>query len=288
MTRLIYPFLLMIGLSAFFSPALLFGSEAMLEQPDRSERSDPPEEKIGEETLFSLEYGSRLVQDTRHLLSAPARWGKKEWRAVSIGAAGVGAVLLLDRSIRDAVSQNRNETTDAIAHRFEAFGTVYSFAVLGGFYLGGTLFENPKAKATALDGLSASFITSVVVVPAIKVVVGRSRPSEDEGRFRFRPFSGRSSFPSGHAAQAFTVASVVAAHYESIWIRGTAYGLATLAGLARIDRGRHYASDVAAGALIGASIGTAVVHLHEKEKGRVVLSPIIDRERGGILLTFRF
>ena len=65
------------------------------------------------------------------------------------------------------------------------------------------------------------------------------------------------------AVPAASVASVVAAHASSVWLKGTAWGLAGLVGWERIHLDQHWASDVVAGALIGSAVGEWVVHRHE-------------------------
>lgn len=265
--------------------AVCAGPEALFASDETAVSSAGP---IIVEDLFSRAYGKRLWDDTRVVLTAPAGWDRDDWTSFSAKTAAAGAAFSLDRPIRDAFRRNRNETTGAIAHRFEPFGTAYSFAALGGFYLAGKTLGDAKAKAVALDGLAASLIASGIVVPVVKTAVGRNRPSESEEIFHFRPFGGRRSFPSGHAAQAFAVASVIAAHYDSLWASGTAYGIAALAGLARVERGRHYASDVLAGGLIGGAIGRVVVAFNREERGRIAFGPILDGERRGAMVMVRF
>lgn len=138
--------------------------------------------------------------------------------------------------------------------------------------------------AVAEDGLAASAIASGAITPLLKFALGRPRPSETAGTVEFG--EGGVSFPSGHATQAFAVASVVASHYESIWVKVGAYGLASLVGWSRMHDRAHYASDVVAGALIGIVVGKAVVRLHENQRFRISASPSVNRGSAGVALTF--
>lgn len=68
------------------------------------------------------------------------------------------------------------------------------------------------------------------------------------------------SFPSGHSALAFAIATSTSLSYPEWYVVAPAYLWATTTATARIWFGMHYPSDVAAGAAIGS--GTALlVHL---------------------------
>lgn len=230
------------------------------------------------------------MEDAGHVLSAPARWERRDWLIFSLEAAGVAAVSRFDRPIQKRLQRNRDGIADDIARIAEPFGAEYSFIVLGGFYLTGALADRPKPKEVALDGLAASFIASVIVTPTIKIVVGRDRPAQSERVDDVHPFRffGDNSFPSGHATQAFAAASAIATHYDSIWINAAAYGVAALAGFARVQHNAHFASDVVAGALIGTAVGRATVHYNEASRGLLSFGPQIDPDRRGWALTLHF
>ncbi|HEY6865830.1 MAG TPA: phosphatase PAP2 family protein [Candidatus Eisenbacteria bacterium] len=87
---------------------------------------------------------------------------------------------------------------------------------------------------------------------AVKEVVGRPRPYQSPGDSDDAfPFSGHASFPSGHAAIAFALATGI--HRESSW-RWTpwiVYPLATLVAWSRVHDHEHWTSDVVAGAALG-------------------------------------
>ena len=218
-------------------------------------------------------YPALLADDVKHIVTAPARWEKTQWQNLGWAALAVaGTAAVVDRPLRDAM--RRQSGNSNFMNKVERFGAEYSAGLLGGFYLAGALGDNAKAMAVAQDGLAASLIASGIVTPALKYVTGRSRPRENAGIAHFKPFSGATSFPSGHTTQAFAVASVVSAHYEENWIKCSSYSVAGLVGVARSYHDAHFASDVLAGALIGTLVGQSVVsHNQSRRSGKLVLLP---------------
>jgi hypothetical protein len=228
---------------------------------------------------------TQLTRDARNLATAPLGWERSDWTKFGIGVVAVGGALLLDEDLREIVHRNTNDTTRRLAKAAGPFGAEYSFATLGAFYLAGKYLKDDRAKAVAEDGLASSLIAAGVITPILKETVGRRRPSQTEVTFA-RGGKG-ASFPSGHATQAFAVASVVAAHYDSPWVKVAAYGLAGLVGLSRMEQNAHYASDVLAGALIGIAVGNAVVRIHGDERFRISPAPPVNPESRGMALTIR-
>jgi len=98
---------------------------------------------------------------------------------------------------------------------------------------------------------------------AVKAISRRQRPSDVPPGGDFHgtffnggksPFKG-SSFPSGHAAGAFSVATVVASRYHNHrWVPWLAYGFATAVSFSRVTTSSHFPSDV----FLGATLGFAV------------------------------
>ncbi|MBI3610961.1 MAG: phosphatase PAP2 family protein [Nitrospirae bacterium] len=260
-------------------------SAALAGDANRPEDGAPTENVAAPsgECLVCLDYGKRVLKDARLVLSSPLRWDKDDGRTLALGTLAVAATaVLLDKPVQEGMQRNRNGRTDAVADLFEPFGTYYSAGVLGGFYLAGAAWDDARARSVTRDGIAASLIASGLITPALKITAGRSRPYQDEGAHAFRPFSGNDSFPSGHVTQAFAVASVIAAHYEPLWVDATAYGIASMVGFARIDHDKHFASDVAAGALIGTAVGKAVVRFNRNPESRLHLFPLVERDAKGI------
>lgn len=219
----------------------------------------------GPEGLISIDYAKIIWSDTKETATEPFHWDADDWRKA--GLIGGGLLLtgaFLDKPIRDAAQRNRSSSSDRFFKDIEKFGTKqYGLPVLAGFYAYGEIADDYNAKTTALDGLSASIISSLVT-SAIKGAVGRTRPNAGLGPHHFSPFQGDYSFPSGHATGAFAFASVIAAHYDNVWVDTTAYTIASLVGVARIHLDAHWTSDVVAGGLIGGLIGHHLVEFNRR------------------------
>jgi membrane-associated phospholipid phosphatase len=213
-------------------------------------------------------------------------------------AAAVAATgFLLDARTHDASQRSRTPSRDDAAATIQKFGAEYSFAVLGGFAVVGLAGRNREAMDVAVDGVLASVIAAGIVAPVSKILAGRARPNAGEGADHFDPFSSDASFPSGHATQAFAVASVVAAHDGRLWVSVVSYGLAGSVGLARIHEDAHWASDVLAGAILGTAVGNAVVKVNdgirarragEREGPAMAIAPVLLRRGGGLTISAGF
>lgn len=229
--------------------------------------------------------------DTVTVFTEPARWREREWGLFAAGALGVGTLMFVDDDLRNLVLSGHGGFRDTVAKVFEPFGTWASFLTLGGFYVGGVVAHDEKARGVVMDGLAASFIASIVITPVLKEVTGRSRPREGLGPYHFEPFHGGPSFPSGHATQAFAVASVIATEYPARWVQAACYVPATLVLYARMRHDGHWASDVTAGALIGYGVGHTVARFNLAPRlhgGRVRLEPLFRRGSSGAILSAEF
>jgi undecaprenyl-diphosphatase len=91
-----------------------------------------------------------------------------------------------------------------------------------------------------------------VTVMALKFSIRRRRPEGDWGAI-YRSTDPH-SFPSGHAARAFLIATI-AIGFGPLWLGLLLVVWAFLVSLARVAMGVHYLSDVVAGAIIGVIVG---------------------------------
>jgi len=108
----------------------------------------------------------------------------------------------------------------------------------------------------------------------------------------FHPFSfssGRMSFPSGHAAAAFAVATVIADESEEAAVDLLAYGLALLVGVARVYQDKHWTSDVFVGSALGYFVAKRICSLNRRREGAAVhVSFQVSPRHQALTLGFRF
>jgi membrane-associated phospholipid phosphatase len=221
--------------------------------------------------LFAANPGKAVVDEVKRygsdaaaIVRAPLQWDEAMWRKVAIITAADAAAFAADESIADFVQRNRSHAGDQFAKTITPFGGGRALQVSGATLLLGLATHNPRLRDTGRDAIEASIFAAGFITPAIKRVAGRSRPLENEGAFAFDPFSGNESFPSGHATNAFAVASVFAAHSEGWVVPAIAYTLATGVAVSRVNDNVHFTSDVIAGAAIGTAIGRSIVVRHRR------------------------
>jgi membrane-associated phospholipid phosphatase len=105
--------------------------------------------------------------------------------------------------------------------------------------------------ATVVSGVAVAGVATEV----IKAAVGRGRPRDVDDPHEFRPFTigdnAWLSFPSGHAAAAFSVAAALTEEFELGLAEPVLWSLAGLVAWSRIYDDAHWASDTLAGALVG-------------------------------------
>ena len=109
--------------------------------------------------------------------------------------------------------------------------------------------------------IGTSVAEAVVLTYGIKHMIGRERPY-DRYPGRVYPYSTESSpsFPSGHTAAAFSLATSLSIKYPKWYVIAPSAVWACSVGFSRMNEGVHYPSDVIAGAAIGA--GCAVVNIY--------------------------
>jgi membrane-associated phospholipid phosphatase len=146
----------------------------------------------------------------------------------------------------------------------------------------GRAVDGPRYRAMTYDVMHA-FLINAGYTTLLKEVIHRERPNGEDNL----------SFPSGHASNAFTLAAVAERHYG--WKAGVpAYTLASLVAVSRLQRNKHYLSDVMAGATLGYIVGRTVVRVNGKPLdtpragAHLSLSPVIGRRTRGIAATVTF
>ena len=119
----------------------------------------------------------------------------------------------------------------------------------------GTRELSDAALRVALSYAAADGVESI-----LKPLVGRHRPSDGGGPWRFHPLSNDGdwhSFPSAHTVHTFALATGLAIESRSRRVAVPAYGVATLVAVQRVYRGQHWASDVVGSAALAVVVSGA-------------------------------
>jgi membrane-associated phospholipid phosphatase len=192
------------------------------------------------------------------------------------GATGIGAFF-------------DDEVADWIADPDHGFGNSLEDgaqpAVIGGvvavLFAAGRASDASRFRATTYDWMHAFLINAGCTV-LLKEAIQRERPNGED----------QLSFPSGHASNAFALAAVAELHYG--WKAGVpAYTLASLVAVSRLQRNKHYLSDVMAGATLGYIVGRTVVRVNGKpldapRGAQFSLSPVITKRARGLVASVEF
>ncbi|MBN3035488.1 MAG: phosphatase PAP2 family protein [Bacteroidales bacterium] len=238
-----------------------------------------PGRLISQEIHFQGYLGS-YVTDASHIAASPFTWDAGDW-GMTAGLAGAAVVIMaFDKEILDFFERNRTPDTENISRYFaEPFGSgLYTLPLLGILYGAGTARKEPRMKVAALTGLKA-FLFSGGVAWVGKQIFQRQRPGQGDPADPWiwigplPPSSPYDAFPSGHAASAWGVATVISRAWpEKKWVTLASCGVAILTSLSRIHDQKHWASDVFAGAVLGAYIGSHLAGLNLLS-GHITLSP---------------
>ena len=234
--------------------------------------------------------GKTITSDIRDVFTEPTRWEAPDWGSVAWKSVVVaGSIAFLDQHARDYLQRHRSDGSERVANAFEPFGAEYAIATLAGFAIVGAVADKPTARAVAVDGTVSSVIASGLIVTALKKIAGRSRPNTDAGPHDFNPFNGGESFPSGHTAEAFTLATSIAENYHRPWVSGLSYGIAGLVGYARMEHDAHWLSDVTASAFIGIGVARHVTKANaERRQHRLAIVPFDEQGVIGVRIATAF
>ena len=229
---------------------------------------------------------------------------KRDLVATGVALAGTAAVSAFDlrfarwaRSAKVQGDSSRHELVDELTRINE---TPLMLAALATYGVGRVAGSGTTADV-GLHTLEALVLTTTVS-QAVRGVFGRTRPRVSlEDPYRFKPGTGFSgfetrSFPSLHTSAAFATATALVGEIHARRPSATKvaapllYTAAMVPGLTRIYLDQHWASDIVAGAFVGALLGSRVVgyaHSHRRtrlDRALLGVSAMPDG-RGGVMLT---
>ena len=195
-----------------------------------------------------------------------------------IGGAATGVGSTFDDAVVDWIAAPEHSFGNSLE---DGAAPAAVGAVVAVLFATGRAVDAPRYRALTYDWMHAILINAGYTT-LLKEVVGRERPNGEDTL----------SFPSGHASNAFALAVVAERHYG--WKGGVpAYTLASLVAVSRLQRNKHYLSDVMAGATLGYIVGRTVVRVNGKRMAspssvRLGVSPVLTRRTRALLATVEF
>jgi membrane-associated phospholipid phosphatase len=218
--------------------------------PGDTERAKPLLWKLGGNILLDQK---EIWTSPFHMHASDAKW----W--IGFGAA-TAALIATDHTTSTALENSKGQVT--WGNNISKIGAAYTLIpMVAGFYSYGVFAEDPKAREVGVLGAEA-LLDSLIVVSVLKPIAGRNRPNatDDPGNF----FDGGSGFPSGHAIETWSLASVISYEYgHTKFVPIVAVALAGVVTASRFAAQQHYASDLVAGAGMGWFIGRYVWKTHQ-------------------------
>lgn len=153
-------------------------------------------------------------------------------------------------------TQFANKYNEVMSHSIYAVGTAVPVAI----GLASLIKRDRELMADAIY-IGTTMAEAAVLTFSAKEIVGRERPFDRwPGMIVQREQVGSYSFPSGHTAMAFSLATSLSLRYPKWYVIVPSALWATSVGISRMQRGVHYPSDVISGALIG--VGVAFVNVY--------------------------
>lgn len=187
-----------------------------------------------------------IAQDQAGLWTAPARVRLQDsvW-LVPLGGVTAG-LIATDRDTSRHMSNSLHTQNRYVS--FSNYGIAALAGGTGALYLWGHFTDNDHAREAGLLAGEAA-VDSLAITEAVKYATGRNRPLQGNHNGEF--WSGGDSFPSEHAAAAWSVASVLSHEYPGPLPKLLAYGAAAAISAARVEGKQHFTSDVLVGSAIG-------------------------------------
>ena len=172
----------------------------------------------------------------------------------------LAAAVAMDTRLRDAALSSRNASADRVANFVEPLGRagVLVPALAAAVIL--PRLAGDRAFSDAALRVSAGYAAADAIESVLKPAIGRHRPSDGGGPWRFRPFQHDAdwhSLPSAHTVHDFAIAAGIAGETGSRIPSGAAYGLASLVGAERVYTAAHWTSDVVASMALATTVATA-------------------------------
>lgn len=246
-------------LSAVLFSAAVVRAQAPFPTPSPTASATP---QASSTPSLESQFFKNILRDQKAIWTAPFHLHSRDARWLAPISLGTAAFIATDRQTGDEMAESDSPLN--VSRIVSYAGSYYGVAsVAAAFYVFGRAKHDERARETGVLGAEA-LVDSAIVGTVVKEITQRRRPTAPVGRSDF--FDGGSSFPSGHAIEAWSLATVIANEYhDRPLVQIGAYGIASAVSVARFTGRNHYLSDVLVGSAIGYGIGRYVYHAHHRK-----------------------
>ena len=262
----------MTRIASIFLACLMLAVAAMAQAADSSRQTSSTESSTSLKSLVP-----NILRDQKPIWTFPWKLAQgRHWKPVFGVALATTALVVADPYTEPYFRNNRGFSTYKTGPLRGRNSTLAITLTPVAFYVTGLAKRSRHYQGVAL--LTAESIADTQILSLVmKHAVGRLEPSQIPVNGNFRDtwfkykgsFTNGGSFPSGHAASAFAVATVVADQYrEHRWVPWLAYGAATVVALTRLPDQAHFTSDIFFGGVLGYSISRFVVLRRAESHGQ--------------------
>ena len=244
---------------AFTAPAFHFVPASANDAPSRIGFVVDP--ATGQRDVSWKRLPSNFLDDQRAMWLFPVQLAHGHHWLPTLSIIGVTAGLIV-ADPHDTPYFRRTAAFSDFNSEFSKITTDAELAAAPTFlYLTGLVMKDSYAQKTALFAGEAA-ADGMVFYAVAQTATHRRRPIEipPNGDFSDTFWEGHksflsNSFPSGHAIEAFGIATVISRRYRKHrWVPWVAYGAATVISFSRISLQSHFPSDVFLGAAIGYTV----------------------------------
>ena len=221
----------------------------------------PSKENPGADRDVSLrKLPMNFLHDQKDLWLFPLELGQgHHWLPALFITGGTAAFIATDPQTMPHFRQ----TTDfhGFNQVFSTTGTGAAIAVVPAVFYGVSLLRHDSYDQGSALFAGEAVADDAILMVVMKAIARRARPTEfpvtgpynDTFFHSTSSFFGKgTSFPSGHALMAFSVATVFARRYkEHRWVPYLAYAAASAIAFSRVTTGAHFPSDVFVGSALG-------------------------------------
>lgn len=268
----------------WFSVAAIFLVQLALSGPAAAQYNHVP---FSPDSLYRCS-PAEIPSDVLKVVVSPFRWTRSGWLTAAGWMGATALAMPADRAVNDLFQTHSSPFTREVSRLvLEPLGSGLLMApVVGGAWLVGRVTHNSRLSYAAYRSAEA-WLFAAGAVQVAKYVFHRHRPFQSPGDamvFEGPGFnSDYLSFPSGHTATAFAVATVWARVYSNKpWVGIVAFSVASLVGVSRMHDQEHWLSDVVAGAAVGYWIGTTLVPRKPSARRAWTVVPLVGPQSLGV------